>query len=627
MLLENIHRPSDIRALSRADMGRLASEIRRELVHITSKNGGHLASNLGVVELKLALHAVFDCPRDALVFDVGHQAYVHKMLTGRFSRMDTLRQSGGLAGFPRREESEFDAFTVGHASTAISAALGMARARDLVGEDSAVVAIVGDGALTGGMCYEALNDAGQSETQLIVVLNDNEMSISPNVGALSGYLTGLRQSGPYRSVKRAVRSGLERVPHVGRPLIRLLSRLRDAVRSVFVDGQFFEALGFDYMGPIDGADTERMMRVLRRAKAMGKPVLVHVITQKGRGYSPAEDRPDEFHGVAPFYIESGLQKGQGAPQSGGLMAEKLAAMADADPRVVAVCAAMPGGTGLTAFQQRHGNRFFDVGIAEEHAVTMAAGLAAAGLRPYVCVYSTFMQRAFDQILMDVCLHNLPVTLLLDRAGLVGPDGATHQGVFDLSYLSPMPNLVIAAPRDRHEFERMLDLSLTLPGPMAIRYPKESCDMGPNMVQRGPLRAGEWELLNEGADAVILACGSMVELALAAAIELSGRGVECGVVDARFIKPLDDECLRRAAGKTDLIVTLEENSRVGGFGASVLLRLSELGIRADAMVLGVPDRFIEHGPVERQREEAGLLPTMIADTICERRAMRNGRTAG
>ncbi len=627
MLLENIHSPGDIRALTEPEMDRLASEIRRELVHITSQNGGHLASNLGVVELTLALHAVFDCPKDALVFDVGHQAYVHKMLTGRFRQMDTLRQSGGIAGFPHRDESEFDVFTVGHASTAISAALGMARARDLNGDANAVVAIVGDGALTGGMCYEALNDAGQSKTQLIVVLNDNEMSISPNVGALSGYLTGLRQSNPYRAFKRGVRSALERVPHVGKPVINFLSKLRDAVRGFVVDGQFFEALGFDYMGPIDGADTERMMRVLRRAKAANKPVLVHVVTQKGKGYLPAEDRPDEFHGVAPFYIESGRQKGHGAEANGKLMAEKLADLADRDERVVAVCAAMANGTGLAAFERRHPKRFFDVGIAEEHAVTMAAGLACGGKRPYVCIYSTFMQRAYDQILMDVCLQNLPVTLLLDRAGLVGPDGSTHQGVFDLSYLSAMPNLVVAAPRDWHEFDRLLDLSLTLSGPMAIRYPKDSCDMGPNMMEKGELKVGEWDLLNEGADATILACGSMVELALAAAIELSGLGIECGVVDARFIKPLDDACLKKVDGQTGLIVTLEENARVGGFGASVLLRLSELGCATDTLVLGVPDRFIEHGQIDQQREQVGLTPTAIAQAIRQRRGGAHGESAG
>ncbi len=621
-MLEQITSPEQIRSMDNRQLESLAAEIRQHLIETVAKNGGHLASNLGVVELTLALHAVFDTPKDKLVFDVGHQAYVHKLLTGRFERFDTLRKAGGISGFPRPSESDYDSFSVGHASTSISAALGIARARDLLGEQSSVVAVVGDGALTGGMCYEALNDAGQSRTPLIVVLNDNEMSISRNVGALSGYLTGLRQSNPYKAFKRALRSGLDRMPLFGKPLMRFLERVRNTLRSLLVDGQFFEALGFEYQGPIDGYDIDRLKRVLKRAKAANRPVLVHVITQKGKGYIPAESDPDSFHGIAPFLVENGQTIGKSTPSCGSLVADMLSDLADQDSRVVAVCAAMASGTGLDAFREKHKTRFFDVGIAEEHAITMAAGLASKGMKPYVAIYSTFMQRAYDQILMDVCLQNLPVTLLLDRAGLSGPDGATHQGVFDLSFLSSMPGMVVVAPRDRHEIARLIALSAHHDGPMAIRYPKDCADMGPNMTRTEPLSVGEWELLNEGKDVMILAVGAMVEVALNTAIELAGKRVQCGVVDARFIKPIDEALLLQVAQSTRLIVTLEQNSEIGGLGAMVLRSLSRMDIQIETMVLGVPDRFIEHGTIAEQLEDCALTPHQLAQRILERGRQRD-----
>ena len=428
MLLEEIHSPSDIKKLSLQELTVLAAEMREEIIKTVARHGGHLASNLGVVELTLALHYVFDCPEDKLVFDVGHQCYAHKMLTGRFAALrDTLREEGGVSGFPRVSESECDAFTAGHASTAISAALGMARTRDVMGDDYHVVAVVGDGALTGGMCYEALNDAGQSGTRMIVILNENEMSISRNVGALSGYLTGLRQSRTYRAFKRGVRQGLERIPGVGAPMFRFVERFRDWLKTPFVDGKFFDALGFRYIGPVDGHDLKRLIRFFQRAREEKDPQILHVVTTKGKGYVPAESHPDAYHGVAPFLVETGEQRGDQHTACGRVAAAELAALAENDIRICAVTAAMPTGTGMEVFGKAHPRRFYDVGIAEEHAVTMAAGMAASGMKPYVAVYSTFLQRAFDQISTDVCINALPVTFLIDRAGLVGVDVARLRG--------------------------------------------------------------------------------------------------------------------------------------------------------------------------------------------------------
>ncbi len=616
-MLENIHGPNDVKALDAKGRKALSADLRRVIIDTVARNGGHLASNLGTVELTVALHTVFDAPADKLIFDVGHQSYAHKLLTGRGEAFDRLRQRGGASGFLRPDESPFDVCATGHASSGISIALGLARARDLMGGKHSVCVVVGDGALTGGMCYEALNDAGESKTPLIVILNDNEMSISKNVGAMSGYLTGLRQSSPYRTLKRSLRSGLGRSGRVGTPILHALMRMRDSLRSLLIDGQFFEALGFEYQGPIDGHDTERLIRVLRRAKEAHAPVLIHVVTQKGHGYAYAEARPDDFHGVAPFFVDTGRLSQEGAPAYGSVMASELCRMAGTDARICAVTAAMPAGTGLTAFAQKFPERFFDVGIAEAHAVTMAAGLALAGMRPYVCVYSTFLQRAYDQLIEDVCMNHIPVTLLIDRAGLVGSDGATHQGAFDIAYLRQMPNMAVAAPRDARDLRRLMGLSLTLDGPIAIRYPRDASDMGPGMQERTEMKLGEWELLADGQDAIIFAVGRMVETALAASIELHGKGFSVGVVDARFIKPMDEALLREAAARVSLAVTLEEGVISGGFGAGVLEALARWGMKKDVLTLGMPDRFIEQGSIGEQMHDSGLTMGQVAGAIAAR----------
>ena len=605
MLIEQINEPSDLRKLNVRQLRQLAGELREEIVSVVSDRGGHLASNLGVVELTIALHYVFDFPEDKLVMDVGHQSYAHKLLTGRRELFKRLRQQGGASGFPQMDESEYDAFTAGHASTAISAALGMARTRDIMRGDYSVVALVGDGALTGGMCYEALNDAGQAGTRMIVILNDNDMSIAHNVGAVSRYLTTLRQSKGYLAVKHGVRSRLETMPRVGRPLYRFLVKCRDRVRSLFISDKLFDALGFKYIGPVDGHDIKQLIRVLRRARNDDKPLLIHVVTQKGKGYTPAEDHPVTFHGVAPFYIESGESKGEEHVSSGAVAARELIDMADSDIRVCVVTAAMPNGTGVNVFQQAHPDRFFDVGIAEEHAVTMAAGMASQGMKPYVAIYSTFLQRAYDQIAMDVCRNNLPVTFLIDRAGLVGPDGATHQGVFDLSYLRSIPNMIVAAPRDVRDLKRLVRMSQDVNAPMAIRYPRECEDLGPGIQSQRDFRIGEWELLSGGKDVVIFAVGRMVQNAMQATIELMGKGISAGVVDARFVAPMDRALLIEQARKAKLVVTAEDNALAGGFGEGVLGILADEGIETPTMTLAVPNRFISHATIAQQLAVCGL----------------------
>ena len=617
MLIEQIHEPADLRKLNIKQLRQLCGELRAEIINVVSEHGGHLASNLGAVELTVAIHYVFDTPVDKLVFDVGHQSYAHKLLTGRYQDFHTLRQKGGISGFPQQDESEYDAFTAGHASTAISAALGMARTRDIMRGDNEVVAVVGDGALTGGMCYEALNDAGQSNTRMIVVLNDNDMSIAPNVGALSRYLTRLRQSKGYIAVKHGVRDRLEKHPKFGEPLYRALSKFRNKIRSLFVDDKFFSALGFKYIGPVDGHDLRHLIRVLRRAKGEDKPQLIHVVTQKGRGYQPAEDHPVTFHGVAPFYLESGSRKQEGEMASGKVVASQLADMADNDIRICVITAAMPMGTGMDVFQKAHPDRFFDVGIAEEHAVTMAAGMASQGLKPYVAIYSTFLQRAYDQIMVDVCRNGLPVTFLIDRAGLVGEDGETHQGAFDLSFLRSIPGLVVAAPRDVRDLKKLVEISQDYGGPMAIRYPKGCEDMGPGIQSQQRFSIGQWELLSDGRDVMIFAVGRMVPMAMQAAIELMGKGISAGVVDARFIAPMDKNLLLRKAAGVRLVVTVEENVLAGGFGEGVLDVLATGNIGIPVLTLGLPNRFIAQATVAEQTAECALDALSIAHRIHRR----------
>lgn len=625
-MLEQIHDPSDLKRMNLKQLKQLAEELRAEIIKVVSKQGGHLSSNLGMVELTIAMHYVFDAPEDKLVFDVGHQTYAHKLLTGRYTQFQNLRARDGASGFPQAEESEYDSFTAGHASTAISAALGMARSRDIMHDDYNVVALVGDGALTGGMCYEALNDAGQSNTRMIVILNDNAMSIAPNVGAMSQYLTHLRQSKTYRAFKRTVRRCLAKIPKIGMPLFRFLEWFRDMLKSLFIDGRFFDALGFEYIGPIDGHDLKHLIRILRRSKDATEPLLIHAVTQKGKGYRPAEDHPDQYHGVAPFLMESGEQRGEAHIACGAIAAKQLAEMAENDIRICAISAAMPTGTGLNLFQDAHPERFFDVGIAEEHAVTMAAGMAFQGMKPYVAIYSTFLQRAYDQIMMDVCRNALPVTFMIDRAGLVGADGATHQGVMDLTYLRSIPNMIVAAPRDIRDLKKLMALSQNVQMPMAIRYPKEGDDMGPGIQTQRDFGIGDWELLSSGQDVMIFAVGRMVQLAMQASIELMGKHISVGVVDARFIKPMDHEMLIQQARQVKLVVTIEENVLAGGFGEGVMEILSQEALNIPILAMGIPDRFVTHASIDQQLEACGLSSLQIARRILKRYLdlVRNGK---
>ena len=612
-MLETIHSPEQLKALSLDQLPALAEEIRRELIETVQRQGGHLASNLGVVELTLAIHYVFDLPEDRLVFDVGHQSYVHKLLTGRQEGFKHLRERGGVSGFTRISESDYDAFTAGHASTALSAALGMARARDLMGGHNQVIALLGDGALTGGMCYEALNDAGQTHTRMIVILNDNEMSIAKNVGAMANHLTAMRQSTVYTHLKHSVKSGLAHLPQ-GEQATARVHRFKSRVKSLVVEDHFFDALGVDYYGPIDGHDIPRLIKLLTRAKDSDGPILLHVITRKGKGFPPAEEHPDLYHGISPARP---ADHESDPPCNGQIAAAQLIKLAETDVRIVALTAGMPQGTGLSAFAEQFPDRFYDVGIAEEHMITMAAGMAASGLLPYVGVYSSFLQRGYDQLIHDVCIEHLPVRLLIDRAGLVGADGATHQGLFDLAMLRQMPGMIVASPRDVRQLRRLIELSRDVDGPMAIRYPKDGDDVGTAIGSHERLAVGVWEELAEGGDCVILAVGRMVQTALLTAIELSAFGITCGVVDARFVKPLDMALLRKCASSNRLLVTLEDGILPGGFGSAVLEALASDRRSVPVLNLGVDDRFIEYGTVSQQMEECGLTPPQIASAIRER----------
>lgn len=594
--------------MSVRDLYALAREIRQEIIQVVSRNGGHLAPNLGVVELTICLHRVFNSPVDKIIWDVGHQGYVHKLLTGRRQQFASLRQYGGLSGFPKRSESEHDVFGTGHSSTSISAALGVALARDMAGKSYRVAAVIGDGSLTGGEAFEALNDAGHRQTDLMVVLNDNEMSIAKNVGALAAYLTRLRTMPVYSRVKQDVEFLLRRIPAIGHSMAATAERVKDSIKYLLVPGALFEELGFTYVGPIDGHNIPLLLDVLGKARLMHGPVLVHVLTRKGRGYRPAECNADVFHGVGPFCIETGkIHKDPTAPLSyTAVFGRTMVELAAEDPRLVAITAAMPEGTGLKDFAARYPRRFFDVGIAEQHAVTLAAGMATQGLRPVVAIYSTFLQRAFDQVIHDVCLQNLPVTLAVDRAGIVGEDGATHQGAFDLSYLRQIPNLVLAAPKDENELRHLLYTAVQGDRPMAIRYPRGS-GVGVDISEpRQLIPIGQGEILTTGQDVAIVAVGAMVAPAMAAAALLQQHGVAATVVNARFIHPLDEDLLRQLARDVGLLVTVEDNVLAGGFGAAVEEFLCRRHLfQVKTLCLGLPNRFIEHGPRNRLLSEVGL----------------------
>ena len=607
-LLDTINSPADVKALTEEQLVQLAGEIRQLIIEVTSKNGGHLAPNLGVVELSLALHKVFSTPKDKIVYDVGHQAYIHKIVTGRRDMFHTLRQYGGLSGFPKRSESEHDAFGVGHSSTSISAALGMAVARDVKGEDYDVVAVIGDGSMTGGMAFEALNNAGDLRKRMIVVLNDNEMSISKNVGAMSEYLYQLRTGETYNRIKHDLEGWLGNVDFGG-DVLKVLRRIKGSVKNLMLPTCIFEELGFTYLGPIDGHDIHSLIEVLEAAKNLDEPVLIHVITKKGKGYAPAEESPNKFHGTGPFEVATGKKiANPNAPITyTEVFGNTVIELAKEDENIVAITAAMPDGTGLTPFSKEFPKRFFDVGIAEQHAVTAAAGMAAAGLNPVVAIYSTFMQRAYDSVMHDICMQNLHVSLCLDRAGLVGDDGFTHHGVFDYAYLRSMPNMTVMAPKDEDELRHMLKTAVGMNGPVAVRYPRGS---GVGVVLSDSLNTlpiGKAEVLREGSDVSLWAIGTMVESAMKLAEKLAEQGINAGVVNMRFAKPIDKELLLAHAEKYKKIVTLEEGCLRGGVGSAVLEALNEARLLGTCKVLnfGIPDDFILHGDKQRLFQDIGL----------------------
>lgn len=603
-ILDEIELPRGIKKLKLPEKQKLAQDIRDILVKSVASCGGHLASNLGVVELTIALHSVFDTDTDRIIWDVGHQSYVHKILTGRFRDMDTLRQFGGLSGFTKCQESIHDAFDTGHSSTSISSALGMALARDQLGESYSVIAVIGDGALTGGMAFEALNHAGHLGTDLMVVLNDNEMSISRNVGALSSYLNRLRTDPSYSRTKEEIETVLNRIPRIGSSLASAASRFKDKVKYLMVPGILFEELGFTYIGPVDGHNLQDMTLVMSNARRMKGPVLIHTITQKGRGYGPALENPDVFHGVGPFDIDTGSQVKKPCKTYTQLFGEYMVHKALEDPGLVAITAAMASGTGLADFAGIFPRRFFDVGICEQHAVTMAAGMAKAGLKPVVAVYSTFLQRAFDQVVHDVAMQNLPVVFAIDRAGLVGEDGATHQGAFDLAYLRIIPNLTIMAPADGEELKAMLDKALAMKGPVAIRYPRGVADTA--IAHPSPIEKGRGRVVQEGHDMAIVALGRGVKMGRELAVLLAQNGISAHLYDARFAKPLDEEGIISIARRFPYIVTVEDNCLAGGFASAILELLADARLNKCQLIrVGLPDDFVQHGSVEQLFEYLGM----------------------
>ena len=612
--LDRINEANDIKKIEPEAYDALASEIRSFIIESVSEHGGHLASNLGVVELTMALHLCMDFPNDKLIWDVGHQAYTHKLLTGRKEDFSGLRTFGGMSGFPKHKESPCDAFDTGHSSTSISAALGYARARDLKGEDRNVVAVIGDGSLTGGMAYEALNNVSHLKSNMIIVLNDNKMSISENVGGLSKHLTALRTRESYMDFKMDVEKKLKQIPHVGDSVARSVKKSKDSIRQLFVKGGFFEDFGIKYIGPIDGHDIKEMVRVLNALKRLNEPVVMHVVTQKGRGYVPAEQNPSAFHGVGSFDIATGESLASKSLTYTSVFSKTICRLGKAHPNVVTICAAMPDGTGLTAFKKHFPDRFFDVGIAEQHAVTFAAGLAAGGMHPFVAVYSSFLQRAYDQIIHDVCIQNLPVVFCVDRAGLVGADGETHQGIFDLSYLSMIPNMTVCAPKNKYELYDMLYFAYQYHGPIAIRYPRGSAYEGfKNM--RPPIEYGKSELMFEGEKIALVAVGSMVQTAVQVREKLLDKGINATVVNARFVCPLDTECLDRLSRDHQWIVTMEENVLKGGFGEACGDYLLAKHEDVRLIHVGVPDVYVEHGGVDQLKKTLHMDADSIVERIC------------
>ena len=612
-MLEKIQQPNDIKKIPEEQLTEVAAEIREFLVETMSKLGGHLASNLGVVELTIALHRVFELPKDKIIWDVGHQSYTHKILTGRKDAFESLRQEGGLSGFPKRSESSCDVFDTGHSSTSISAGVGYVKARDLKKQDYSVISVIGDGALTGGMAYEALNNAAELKTNFIIVLNDNEMSISKNVGGISTYLSGIRTAASYTELKMGVTRALEKIPKIGPGMVDAVRKTKSSIKQIVIPGMLFENMGITYLGPVDGHDIHQMMRVFQEAKRFEGPILVHVLTRKGQGYEPALRHPSRFHGAGPFEIETGLPLSRSNPTYTDIFSTVMRKMGDREPDVVAVTAAMPTGVGLKRFSNMFPDRCFDVGIAEEHAVTFAAGLALGGMIPVVAIYSSFLQRAYDQMMHDVCMQELHVVFAIDRAGLVGSDGETHHGVFDLSYLNSMPNMTVMAPKNLWELSDMMKFAVHFNGPIALRYPRGEAYTGLK-DHRAPVRYGKAEVLEQGEKIALLAVGNVVKTAVQVRELLQEQGYQVTLVNMRFVKPFDMALVRELSGSHELLVTMEENVRNGGFGEQVASFVMEEGLSARVQIIALPNRFVHQGSVSSQMKETGIDAESVAGKI-------------
>ena len=615
-MLEKIQKPNDIKKIPADQLPALAEEIREFIIESLSKTGGHLASNLGVVELTIAMHRVFDLPKDKLIWDVGHQSYTHKILTGRKDGFETLRREGGISGFPKRSESDCDVFDTGHSSTSISAGVGYVRARELKKENYSVVSIIGDGALTGGMAYEALNNAASLKSNFIIVLNDNEMSITENVGGMSSYLSGLRTASAYTDFKMDVTKALNRIPGIGPGMVDAMRKTKSSIKQIIIPGMLFEDMGLTYLGPVDGHNIPQLIKTFQEAKRFEGPILVHVLTQKGRGYEPAMRHPARFHGAGPFDVKTGLPVGKSNPTYTDVFSTVMRKMGDRRKDVAAVTAAMMTGVGLKRFSNMFPDRCFDVGIAEEHAVTFAAALSLGGITPVVAIYSSFLQRAYDQIMHDVCMQNLHVVFAIDRAGLVGYDGETHHGIFDLSYLGSMPNMTILAPKNLWELSDMIKFAVDYDGPIAVRYPRGEAYTGLKEF-RAPICLGKSEVIHEGSRVALLAVGSMVKMAEEVQKQLKERmDMDAALVNARFVKPIDEVVLRSFADTYELVVTLEENVKDGGFGERVLAFAEEEDLPFGVEIIALPDRFIPHGSVSYQMKQVGFTPEDICGRIEE-----------
>ncbi len=616
MLLEKIENANDIKKIDKEDYETLAQEIRNFLIEKISVTGGHLGSNLGAVELTMALHLALELPKDKIIWDVGHQSYTHKILSGRKEGFDMLRQFHGMSGFPKRKESLFDAFDTGHSSTSISAGLGLVKARDIRGEKNTIVSVIGDGSLTGGMAYEALNNASKLDTNFIIILNDNNMSISENVGGVSKYLNNIRTANSYLDLKQGIYKVLSGT-RKGDDIVNRIRKAKSSFKQLVIPGMFFEDMGITYLGPVDGHDITGMIRVIQEAKRVKGPVLIHALTQKGKGYAPAERHPARFHGADPFDIETGIPSNpRTVANYTDIFSTVMCKLGQRDEGIVAITAAMPDGTGLKRFRNMYPDRFFDVGIAEEHAVTFAAGLAAGGLKPVVAIYSSFLQRAYDQILHDVCIQNLPVVFAIDRAGLVGSDGETHQGIFDFSYLSCIPNMNICAPKNKWELSDMMKFAVNLGKPIAVRYPRGTAYEGLSEY-RAPVEFGKAEWIYEESEIALLAVGSMVKTAESVRDILKGKGYQVSLVNARFVKPIDEEAVLNACKKHKLIVTMEENVASGGYGEKVLECMKRRQCENELLSICIPDAYVEHGNVELLKKEIGIDADSIAERICER----------